>query len=137
MTQLTLKAAAGLSVDDLIAIVETLPPPELAQFVRRVIAIQTRRGEALLGDEEEEALLAATMGRPFAADRQSRLDSLREKSRRGTLTPTEQAELLSFVQQVERQDLARVESLVKLAQKRGVPLSALMQELGLETAAYA
>jgi hypothetical protein len=49
------------------------------------------------------------------------------------LTPAEQAELLSFVQQVESHDLARVEAIVTLAHKRGTTVSALMQELGLQT----
>lgn len=58
---------------------------------------------------------------------QQRLDLLREKSRAGTLSAEEQSELLTFVQQVEQQDLIRVEALVKLAQKRGITVTELMR----------
>lgn len=127
----TVEVSAKLTVDDLVVAVEKLPTQELTEFVRRVIAIQARRGVPLLAEEEEQMLLKAIEGRlPTGA--QDRLDVLREKSREGTLTPTEQAELLGFVQRVERQDLARVEALVDLARKRGTTVSSLMRELGIE-----
>jgi hypothetical protein len=110
----TVEVSAKLTVDDLIAAVEQLPPVELTEFTRRVIAIQSRRGVPLLSDEEEQVLLEAIQGRPLGDQAQERLDLLREKSRQGALTPAEQAQLLRFIQQVERQDLARVESLVAL-----------------------
>lgn len=128
----TVEVSAKLTVDDLLVAVEQLPPQELTAFVRRVIAIQTKRGLPLVIDEEERALLQVIEGR-LPATAQNRLDTLREKSRAGTLTPAEQAELLSFVQQIERQDLARAEALVSLARQRGVTVSTLLQELGLET----
>jgi hypothetical protein len=128
----TVEVSAKLTVDDLVLAVEKLPTEELTQFVRRVLAIQARRGVPLLIDEEEITLLEAIAGRLATREAQERLDILREKSRGGALTPTEQAELLSFVQQVESRDLARVEALVALAHKRGTTVSALMRELGLE-----
>lgn len=127
------EVSAKLTVDDLLVAIEQLPPQELTEFVRQVIAIQARRGIPLLADDEEQALLEAVEGR-LPAETQSRLDTLREKGREETLTPAEQAELLSFVQQVERRDLARVEALVDLARQRGTTVSALLHELGLETA---
>lgn len=48
------------------------------------------------------------------------------------LTLEEQTELLGFVRQVECQDLARVEALAALAQKRGLTISAIMGELGIK-----
>ncbi len=129
----TVEVSAKLTVDDLLVAIEQLPPQELTEFVRQVIAIQARRGIPLLADDEEQALLEAVEGR-LPAEAQSRLDTLREKGREETLTPAEQAELLSFVQQVERRDLARVEALVDLARQRGTTVSALLHELGLETA---
>jgi hypothetical protein len=99
-----------------------------------VIAIQTRRGLPLLADDEEQALLEAIKVQWLSDDDQNRLDQLREKSRKGILTLTEQADLLSFVQRVERQDLVRLEALVELARKRGITVSDLMRELGIERA---
>ncbi len=129
----TVEVAAKLTVDDLLAAVEQLPPQELTMFVRRVIAIQAQRGIPLLADEEEQALLAVIADQ-LPANIQNQLDMLRERNREGTLTPTEHAELLELVQRVERQDLARVEALVNLAHRRRMTVSRLMHELGLEIA---
>lgn len=129
----TVEVSAKLTVDDLLVAVEQLPAQELTDFVRRLIALQTRRGLPLVVDEEERALLQAIEGH-LPAKTQRRLDTLRDKSREGTLTSTEQAELLSFVQQVEHQDLARAEALINLARQRGVTISTLLHQLGLEPA---
>lgn len=121
---------AELTVEDLVRAVEQLPSDELTQFTRQVLAIQARRGVPLLVDDEEKALLSAVASW-LPPGEQRRLDELREKSREGTLTPDEHAELLTFVQRVERQDVTRAQALVDLAQKRGVTVTKLMQELGL------
>jgi hypothetical protein len=71
--------------------------------------IQARRGIPLLVDEEEQAFLSVIGGR-LPPEPQHRLDELREKSRDGTLTSAEHAELLAFVQRVERQDVARAQA---------------------------
>lgn len=123
---------AELTVDHLIRAVEQLPPGELIEFTRRVIGLQVRRGVPLLLGEEEQALLSAIVGVQLPPESQRRLDELREKSRIGTLTPEEHAELLTFVQQVERQDVARAQALVDLANRRGVTVSELMHDLGLD-----
>ncbi|MFQ5858740.1 MAG: hypothetical protein ACE5LU_24330 [Anaerolineae bacterium] len=122
---------AELTIEDLIHAVEKLSSDELTEFTRRVIVIQARRGIPLLVDEEEQALLSVISGR-LSPEAQHRLDVLREKSREGTLTPMEHADLLAFVQQVERQDIARAQALVELAKKRGTTVSKLMQDLGLD-----
>jgi len=127
---------AELTVDHLIRAVEQLPSEELAEFARRVIAIQVRRGVPLLMNDEEQALLVAISGR-LPTEAQRRLDELREKSYEETLTPVEQAELLAFVQQVEQRDVARAEALVRLAKKRDTTVSELMHTLGLGAATNA
>ena len=119
------KVPAELTVYHLIRAVEQLPSEELAEFARRVIAIQVRRGVPLLMNDEEQALLTAISGQ-LPTEAQRRLDELREKSCEETLTPAEQAELLAFVQQVEQRDVLRAEALVQLAKKRGTTVSELM-----------
>jgi len=121
---------AELTIDDLIRAAEQLPSDELTEFTRRVIVLQARRGLPLLVDDEEQALLSAIAG-ALPEDAQRRLDELRERSREGTLTSAEHAELLAFVQKVERQDVARAQALVDLAKKREVTVSELMTDLGL------
>ncbi|TEU15445.1 MAG: hypothetical protein E3J21_13180 [Anaerolineales bacterium] len=122
------KVPAELTVEHLIRAVEQLPSEELTEFARRVIAIQLRRGVPLLMNDEEQALLAAISGR-LPTEAQRRLDELREKSHEETLTPAEQAELLTFVQQVEQRDVVRAEALVQLAKKRGTTVSNFLQEI--------
>jgi hypothetical protein len=129
----TIEVSAKLTLDDLIAAVETLPTPELTHFVRRIIAIQARRGIPILVDEDEQALLEIIASQYLPQAVQERLDLLRDRSREDILTPAEQAELLNLVQQVEQQDLTRTKALIDLAHKRGVSLRILMDELGLET----
>ena len=133
---ITIEVPTRLTIDDLVNAVEKLPAPELTHFIKRVLAIQTQRGISLLQDDEEQALLDTVQAQSLSAEVQSRLDTLRTKNSEGTLTAMEHAELLSFVQQVEQQDLVRVEALIKLADKRGTTLTDVMQSLGLE-ATYA
>ena len=125
------KVPPELTVDHLIRAVEQLPSEELAEFARRVIAIQMRRGVLLLMSDEEQALLAAISGR-LPTEVQRRLDELREKSHEETLTPVEQAELLAFVQQVEQRDVVLAEALVQLAKKLGTTVSELMYTFGMK-----
>jgi hypothetical protein len=127
----TLEVPVAVTIDHLMEAIEQLPPQELADFVRRVIAIQARRGIPLLAEDKERALLAEIGHSLLPAD-QRRLDALRDKSRQGTLSLVEQAELLAFVQQIGRQDPARAEALVRLAQKRQMTISALLHDFGLE-----
>jgi hypothetical protein len=127
----TVEIPAKLTVTDLLKAVEQLPPEELTKFVRQVVALQAKQGGSLLADEEEQVLLAV-VEQHLPPDSQARLDALRAESRQRALTASEQAELLQFVQQVEQQDLQRTEVLIKLAQKRGISVSALLAELGLE-----
>jgi len=128
----TVELATKVTVDDLLAAVTQLPTPELITFVRRVLSIQTERGVPLLANDEEQALLQVIQAQRLAADEQKRLDMLRAQSRKGQLTATEQAELLTFVQRVERQDLARIQALIELARRRNTTLPNLLHELGLD-----
>lgn len=68
---------------------------------------------------------------------QERFDELIGKRQAETLTPDEYSELLALTEQVERFQAQRVECLAELARLRGIPLAALMEELGIQPAAYA
>ena len=132
----TIEVSAKLTVDELLAAVEKLPTTELTEFARRVISLQAQRGVPLFVEEEEQTLLAVIEAQRLTDEAQARLDFLRQRSQEGSLSIEEHAELLGFIQQTERQDVTRLEALVNLAQKRGVSVSELMRELGLE-ATYA
>jgi fructose-1-phosphate kinase PfkB-like protein len=129
---ITVELPAKVTVDDLLVAVTQLPTPELTTFVHRVLSIQAQRGVPLLADEEEAALLQIIENQRLPATVQQRLDQLRALSRKRPLNTHEQAELLTYVQQVEQQDLTRLQALIELAQHRNTTLPALLHELGLE-----
>jgi len=54
-----------------------------------------------------------------------------------TLTQAEQTELIALSDQLEALNAQRLEALTELAQLRGVPVSALMAQLGLTPRAHA
>jgi len=128
----TVELPAKVTIDDLLAAVTQLPGPELTTFVRRVLSIQAQRGLPLLTNDEEQTLLQVIQNQRLSDKAQQRLDILRTQSRMRPLNANEQAELLTYIQQVERQDLTRVQALLELAQRRNTTLPNLLHELGIE-----
>lgn len=78
---------------------------------------------------ESELLLA--INRDLPAEVLERYRALMNRRRAGTLTPEEHQELLSLTDEAERLQAERIEHLAELAQLRGKPLGALMDELGI------
>lgn len=128
----TVEVPTRLTMDDLLAAVEKLPNPALVEFGWRVRALQTKRGLPAVETEDEGALLQVIADQRLPEADRKRLAWLREKSEDETLTSEEHAELLRYVQRVEQLDLTRIEALIELAQKRGVTLREVMQQLGIE-----
>jgi len=60
------------------------------------------------------------------------LSELRDKLEAETLTEAERTELLELVERVEAADVERAEALLALAQRRGVSVRRLMDDLDLE-----
>jgi hypothetical protein len=120
---------ARLSPADLLHAAEQLEPEELDTFARSVVALRTARSAGVLPQGEAELLLRINeVPDPEVA---RRYDHLIERRRAETLTPEEHAELLALTARMEALDGRRLEALAELAQKRGVTLRTLMQELGL------
>lgn len=125
----TVQVPAHLTVEHLMAAVKQLSPAEWREFQRQLAAWQEQNGK---GEETEAALLTCIEenSRLPAAD-QRRFNRLRRKRPAGTLTPSEEAELQTLWQRVERMNVARLEALTRLAQRRGTDVRTLMRELGL------
>jgi hypothetical protein len=119
-----------VSTDELLQAVDQLDTVDLEQFVSRVLALRARRAAPSAPPEEAALLLQINRGLP--ADVRERLERLNEKSEDEALTPEEHAELLGLVAQVEALEVERIENLSRLARLRGVPLTALMDELGIQ-----
>ncbi len=68
---------------------------------------------------------------------QKRYDELTAKRRSDTITPEELQELLDLIDRIEHSDAERMQYLAQLAHLRQTSLTALMNELGIETPSYA
>lgn len=130
----TVQVKAQLSTDDLLQAVKQLNPSELEGFVWQIIAFQAHQKARCLSKEESELLIKINRGVP--PDIQERYDELIAKRQLESLTPDEYDELLRLSDQIEKLDAERVENLKELACIRQTSLTALMEELNIQTPAY-
>lgn len=126
----TINIQAEISVDVLVKAVEQLSEADLRHFTSQVLALNAKRTAPSV--TQEEAALLVFINRRLPEDVRRRYDELMAKRDAETLGEIEYEELLRLTQQVEAFDVARVEALAKLAALRGVTLSTLMSQLGLE-----
>lgn len=124
-----------MTMEELLKAVSQLSLPELQQFVSQVIALQAQRKAPVLPQAESELLLKINQDIP--PDIQQRCNELIAKRQDETLTTEEHSELIHLTEQIEKLEAQRLEYLVELARLRRISLSALMENLGIRTAAYA
>jgi len=129
----TINVQADVSVEMLVQAAEQLSETELRHFTSQILALNAKRTAPSVAQAEAE-LLVHINGR-LPEDVQRRYDELIAKRDAETLSDAEHAELLRLTKQVETFDVARVEALSQLAARRGVTLSALMRQLGIESPA--
>jgi len=120
----TVRVPAQVTVDALVEVVAQLPSNELDDFLTRVNLTRQRQAT--------EVTLLVTIRRQLPAEQQRRLSELRDKLEAETLTEAERTELLELVERVEAADVERAEPLLALAQRRGVSVRRLMDDLDLE-----
>lgn len=120
---------ANLSVDQLIKAVEQLSPPELDEFVPRVMALRSRHSIASLPKAEADLLLKVNEDLSPAV--RQRYADLIAKRQSETLSDQEYDELLQLTRQVEAFQARRVGYLAELARIRKVSLSELINSLGI------
>jgi hypothetical protein len=127
----TIHLQAEVSRDALLEAVEQLSPPELDQFVAEVLKLRARHGPARLSAIESELLSRINQGLPEGL--RGRYAELIARRRDEALTPEEHQELLRLTAQEEGIEGDRLAALAELARVRGIPLRALMDDLGLPT----
>jgi hypothetical protein len=120
---------ASLSSEELLKAVSQLSPPDLDEFVQRVLVLQAQRRMLRVPQSEDVLLREIHRGQP--ADLKYRYDALAAKRRAETLTHEEHEELLRLTEEVEAHNTRRVESLVQLSLLRHVPLDQLTKDLDL------
>ncbi|UCH94556.1 MAG: STAS/SEC14 domain-containing protein [Candidatus Aminicenantes bacterium] len=130
----TVQVKAQLSTDDLLQAVKQLDPSELEGFIWQIIALHAHRKAPGLSKEESQLLIKINQGVP--PDIQERYDELIAKRQSETLTADEYNELLRLTDQIEKLDAERAEYLKELACIRQTSLTALMEELNIQTPGY-
>lgn len=130
----TVKVEVQLSSEELLKAVEQLSLPDLERFVSQVIALQAQRKASSLPPAEAELLIKINQGIPL--DNQKYYDELIAKREADTLTTEEYSELLRLTEQIEKLQAQRIEYLAELARLRGISLTALMEDLGIQTQMY-
>ena len=120
----------ALSADELLRAVDRLDKSQLRPFVAQILYRTARRLAPHLERREGELLEAINRGLP--AESEERYRELIAARQAETLTPTALEDLKCLTDQAERIQAERMAHLVELAQLRGVLLTDLMTELGIE-----
>jgi hypothetical protein len=124
-----------IDLNEVLESVAQLDIPEIEQFAFQVNRVLASRKAPGLPEKEAELLEQINRGLPPAT--QARYEELNARLHANRLTSEEHQELLGLVDQVELADAKRLKHLIELAQVRGVPLDALMCQLGIERPADA
>ena len=114
----------------LVQAVERLSPAELDDFADQVAALRARRHAPMLSDDESS--LFAIINQALPESERQRLTELAERRSNETLTSAEHSELLELQQRLEALHAARIKALAELAQLRGVTLTTVMEQLGIQ-----
>ncbi len=120
-----------MGVDELLTAVDNLSEPDLDHLVKRALFVRARRKTNVLTAAETDLLLEINQGIPEHLH--DRYEVLLEKRDDEALTEVEYAELLDLSDRIEGLGVRRIEALVKLATLRQVPLSKLMDDLGIHS----
>lgn len=124
----TVQVPAQLTVEHVMAAVKHFSPDKLHEFKRQFAAWQRQNGEPAV---EEAKLVQATKMRLSVAEARQ-LKRLIAKSERGTLTPKGLDAYRALAQQAEQLNVARMEALAELVQRRGQPTHIVMDDIGWE-----
>ena len=119
-----------MTTEALLDSVRSLPTDQLEEFAVEVMRLTASRRSHSLTMTETEAL--KEINRPLPADRISRYRELVEKRDAGSLAADEHHELCALSDWLEERNAERLGHVAELARSRGVTLSKMMNQLGLE-----
>ncbi len=128
------KVEVQLSLDELFKAVEQLNKTDLERFLSQIIVLIAQRQAFNLPQSEAELLLKINQSIP--SDTQKYYNELILKRYAEKLTNDEHRELLHLTEQIEKLQAQRIEYLADLARLRGITLSTLMENLGIQTQIY-
>jgi hypothetical protein len=121
-----------ISSPALLEAVRQLGPEELEVFLEQALSLRNRPRRATLTAAESKLIKRINRGLPDEVRR--RYARLSQRRKKGALTDSEHAELLTLTHEVESRDAERAEALLKLAKLRRVPIRMLMRQMGIKAA---
>lgn len=134
MSTVQVVSEVKIDLNKLLEGVAQLDLGELEQFAANVNTLVARRKAPNLPKREAELLQQINQGAPL--ETRQRYNLLNQKLLDETLTPAENRELATLIEQIERSDVERLARLIELAQLRGIPLDTLMEQLGIRRSPY-
>lgn len=102
----------------------------MEQFLDQALALRAQRIAPALSQGETELL--EKIGRGLSENRYARLQALATRRQTEALGHQEHEELLQLTDELEQLEAERAEALVQLAMLRGISLTQLMADLGID-----
>jgi hypothetical protein len=125
----------SLSTNVLLEALDQMSLSEMEQFLDQALALRAQRRAPALSQSETELLIK--IGRGLAENHQARLRALVARRQAEALDAQEHEELLQLTDELEQLEAERAEAMIQLATLRGVSLTQLMADLGLDSPSYA
>lgn len=119
-----------MSLDELLQAAHQLDEADLDRLLQQVVTLRVHRRANTLPAAEAHLLQAINQG--IDPELRAQYQTLRTKREAETLTDAEYYTLTELSKQIEQVGAQRLEALVHLAQLRQVPLSDLMDTLGIQ-----
>ncbi len=119
-----------LSSEQIISAVGHLSLPELEKVFDHVLQLQAERKATHLSAAESALLVRINKGLP--SELRNRIAALRAKREDGSIGESEYEELTRLTDKAEETHADRLGALVELAKLRGMSLSQLMKQLGIQ-----
>ncbi len=118
-----------MSVDEILKAVDELSESDLENLANRVRSVRTQRKPSVLSSQETALLLKINHALP--EDLHQEFLRLRDQRDAEIITDVENERLSDVSDRIEILAAERAEALVELANLRQVPLSKLMDDLGI------
>lgn len=123
-----------LTTSELLEATNQLNTHELGEFVEQITHLYAHRKAPSLSPKETELLLKINQGIP--ATTQKPYTRLRKRLEAEEITPEEQEELIRLSDQIESQNVERLQALIELAQLRNMSVKEMMKQLGISSPDY-
>ncbi len=125
----TISIEAQISTEQLLRAIKHLPSSEFTTVVAQMLTLRAQRQAPHLSQPETVLLLQINQG--LSEEALHGFSDLVAKRQAEAITPDELQELITLTNQIEQYDTRRLAALIELAQIRQVPVSELMDSLGI------